>query len=363
MLRVAFDLTDSGSQGTGIAVMARSLAQALEETGQVELIRLSPPEGLRTPGRMLWDWVQFPWLAKAQGADLIHKPGFAPSPFTSLPQLVTIHDLAGLALPEETPRGLSGWYWRHFLPRSFAFADRWVTISQFSAQEIPRWLPGPRRPLRVIWNGLEGNFFHPLKPGDRDAILKPLDLPKSFLLAVATSLPRKDLPCLVEAFDLLAERLEREDLHLVLVGGPGPDEGRLQETISRAKHRARIRRLGFFPTRDLRALYAAAEVFVFPSRYEGFGLPPLEAMSQGTPVVSASAASMPEVLRDAARYFPPGDPQALSRCLLELLSSEDLRSQLQARGRRRAQDFTWEQSARAYLEEYRSLARPRGQAP
>ena len=159
-----------------------------------------------------------------------------------------------------------------------------------------------------------------------------------YVLALGTVEPRKDLPTLVAAFDALAA--SDKDLHLVLAGQDGWGIEALTASRDRAVHRRRIHRLGWVNEQQRAALLRGASVFAYPSRYEGFGLPPLEAMAVGTPVVTTTAGALPEVVGDAARVVPPLDVDALAGALADVLGDEDLRTSLVARGRARRSGMT-----------------------
>ena len=175
------------------------------------------------------------------------------------------------------------------------------------------------------------------------------------MLALGTSEPRKDLPGLVAAFDLLAPRHREVELHLV--GPSGWGEAELQAAIAASPHRNRVRRLGW--VRDVAAEIAGAAVLAYPSRYEGFGLPPLEAMSLGVPVVATAVGSLPEVLGDAAELVAPARPDALAEALSMVLADSAMRSRLVAAGRARAAQFSWPASGAALVTLYRDVVRAR----
>lgn len=176
-----------------------------------------------------------------------------------------------------------------------------------------------------------------------------------YVLAVGTTEPRKDLPGLVAAFDLIASR--HPDLELHLVGRRGWAEPQLQAAITRSTHRDRVRRMGW--VRDVAAEIAGAAVLAYPSRYEGFGLPPLEAMSLGVPVVATAVGSLPEVLGDAAELVAPGRPDALAEALQLVLADSAVRDRLVAAGRGRAAQFSWPASGAALVTLYRDAVRAR----
>ncbi|HET6795120.1 MAG TPA: glycosyltransferase family 1 protein, partial [Acidimicrobiales bacterium] len=175
--------------------------------------------------------------------------------------------------------------------------------------------------------------------------------------ALGTVEPRKDLPTLVRAFDLVAG--EQPDLHLVVAGPPGWGMADYERAVAAASHRSRIVRLGYVSGDDRAALLASATVFAYPSLYEGFGLPPLEAMLAGVPVVTTDAGALPEVVGDAAEVVGVGDAEGLARALAAVISDEGRRGALIDRGRARTREFSWERSAEGLVGLYRDAAEDR----
>jgi glycosyltransferase involved in cell wall biosynthesis len=282
-----------------------------------------------------------------RGVDVVHAPTLLAPTATRLPLVVTIHDAVPWTHPETlTPRGV-GWH-RRMAQRVAARADVVVVPTRAVADELGRHLDLPR--VEVIGEGVSGDLALPTDAARRAT---RLGLPEGeFLLSLATLEPRKGLDVLIRA--LAADGVPQ--LPLLIVGQPGWG-GVDPEELARAEGlpAGRVRALGRLSDADLATVLAAATLLVVPSRAEGFGLPVLEAMQAGTPVLCSADPALAEVGGDAVRTTPVGDAPALARALGELLADPDRRGQMVARGRERAAGYTWERAARTLWELYRSL--------
>ncbi|MDA8018439.1 MAG: glycosyltransferase family 4 protein [Thermoanaerobaculia bacterium] len=229
-----------------------------------------------------------------------------------------------------------------------------LAISEATASELERYLDVPRSEVAVVHPGLESRFAAaPTLDRDPEALQRRLrdrfGLAGGYLLAVGSLEPRKNLERLIDAHSRLDDEVRREH-PLVVVGGGGWHNAVLEETLQRAESRGDVHRMGRVTGSDLLHLYQGAAVFAYPSLAEGFGLPVLEAMACGAPVLTSDRSSMPEVVGDAARLVDPDDTEALRFALAELLSDPNQRAELVSRGLRRARDFSWTRAAAEILE-------------
>lgn len=264
--------------------------------------------------------------------------------------VLTIHDLTLLLFPEWHPTDRLAVMGRALAP-SAARADCIVTPSQFTRDDVLKLLPVEPERVVVIPGGVDP-IFKPQPVADVVARLTPLGLRAGdYLLFLGTIEPRKNLARLLQAVELAGPTIGP----LVLAGGRGWNNAAIRAAIARLARDGRIRDLGYVAD-DLRpALCAGARAFVYPSLYEGFGLPPLEAMACGTPVLTSDVSALPEVLGDAALYVDPEDVSALAAALIRLWDDEGLRADLRARGLARAREFSWDRTARLTLDVYRSV--------
>ena len=279
-------------------------------------------------------------MVRGSRADVVHGTNFVVPPASKAARVVTVHDLTTVRFPEMCDSPTLRF---PALVRRAVAHGAWVhTPSQYVADEVVAELGVDRERVRAVHHGapapIAKRLEHPL------AEPLPAGLPegaKRYVLAIGTAEPRKDLPGLVRAFDAIAGDLR--DVALVLAGPPGWGSGALEQAVQTSSARSRIVMTGYVPKLD--RLLAGATVLAYPSLYEGFGLPTLEAMAAGVPVVTTNAGALPEVVGDAAVLVEPGDTDALAAALESVLSDEAERCSLIERGYFRASQFTWESCA------------------
>lgn len=290
--------------------------------------------------------VELPYLLARHGVDLFHATTFS-APFVGggARTLLTLHDMIYLDLPLLYGRTLDG-YFRTATRRLASRAAGVVTVSEFSRRQVERHFCIPAERVDVVPCGIDARF-HPATDGEVADVKRRLKLPDEFLLYVGGFVAHKNVPSLLRGCARV-----KDAPPLVLCG-------RFSETV-----RPEIDRLGMGPRTltlpgqghdTLPALYSAARAFVFPSRYEGFGMPPVEAMACGAPTIVSDAGSLPEVTGGAALVYPVDDEEALAERLREVLASDGLRRELALAGRIRAAQFTWESAARKMAAIYRRL--------
>ena len=292
--------------------------------------------------------------------DIIHYPASIGPWIPGMPAgsmlercVVTVHDLAYLKFPERfsAARRL---YYRTSMVRGARRAAHVIADSESTRRDLVELGGIPAERITVVHLGVENTFA----PVDDDAVLarvrEKYSLPPRFFLFVGTIEPRKNVACIVEAYTQLADGLD--DIDLVIAGRRGWKFGPLYAQIERAELTDRILMPGRIDDKDLAAVYSCAEAFVWPTIYEGFGLPLLEAMACGTPVISSDIGVVREVVGDAALLIDPQSPQQLADAMQRVVSSGDFRDDLVRRGIARARLFPWEQTATRTLEVYRRVA-------
>jgi glycosyltransferase involved in cell wall biosynthesis len=310
---------------------------------------------------------EFRTALKRARCDLLHVPNlFAVPRMLPCPYVMTVHDMLEYMSRD---RGQSG-FWRSFqfqmTKRVLAGAARIFAVSNFTRNEIEKLFEIPSSRIEVVYNAIDERFLHGhASAADRDLIARRYQVTYPFLLYAGRISPHKNVVRMIEAFSALKTELGREqaypDLKLIIIGDDLSGNPDLRRTVVRSGVQHDVRFLGFVPIEVLRIFYDEAKVFVFPSLYEGFGLPPLEAMAHGTPVVTSSVSSLPEVVGNAAVLVNPENVFEIMRALHRVLMDKALRDRMKERGYQQVAKFSWETSVRRILDAYRQIV-PQGHA-
>ncbi len=285
--------------------------------------------------------------------DVLHSPDFIPPSRTRFPSVITVHDLAFLLYPRFLTRQSARYYGQVDL--AARQADHIIAVSESTKRDTIRLLGVPEEKITVIYEAAHPVFVPTADQNKLTQIRAQYNLPADFILFVGTIEPRKNLPTLLRAFRRLRDNYKSEAI-LAIAGNRGWLADDVDKIISELKLGDTVRFLGGVHNEELVYLYNAAQVFVFPSFYEGFGLPPLEAMACGTPVIVSNVSSLPEVVGDAGMLINPEDVEGLTVAMWRVLSDEKLRREMSQKGLKRAQIFSWERAARETLDVYRKVA-------
>jgi glycosyltransferase involved in cell wall biosynthesis len=363
--RVAFDVTMARTNMMGTGAYTRHLAEALRPLMGPRLRpidcafarpfthRKTARDRVSTLAHDVW-WTQVGTLnaANEHDAKLLHIPSMLAPVRGSIRVIVTIHDLAIVRFPQK----FRAWHrtWTSWLlPRVIRKADAVVAVSQATRNDIVQLLGVAPERITVIPCGINGEFSSPIDEARLQRVRERYDLPGEFLISVGAIEPRKNLVRLLQAIKLLVESEPRfRDLTLVHAGPVGWHAADVPRAVAELRLERHVRFLGFVPDDDLAALYRLARASVYPSLFEGFGLPVLESMASGCPVVTSDCSSLPEVAGDAAVLVDPTSVEAIADGIRRVWDDEDLRRCLIDRARRRAATFTWDAAARATVELY-----------
>ncbi len=309
-----------------------------------------PATWLRRAAQQVYD-AAFEIIGTSRGYGLYHEPNHIPMPWHG-PIVTTIHDLSVVRHPEWHPADRVDWYQREF-EAGLARTHHFITVSNFTRDEMVSLLGIPAERITPIPLGI-GPAFRPPDREDGPAGLPGSSLPPC-LLYVGTLEPRKNVPGLLAAYASLPASL-RQRVPLVIAGMSGWGQEDVRQLAVRLGVIEQVFTLGYVSEEQLRALYHAAHALVWPTLYEGFGLPPLEAMACGTPVITSNAASLPEVVGDAAVLIDPLVPEQIAEAMRRLIEDEALRATLSARGLARTRQFSWDRCAQAHATVYRAVA-------
>jgi glycosyltransferase involved in cell wall biosynthesis len=370
-LRIVLDarrVADFGI-GTYIRNLVRSLAR-LDSTNQYTLITPAPamPEFADLPANFEtavyerqskagFAQFRFTLFLRRFSADLFHIPLNAVPLWMPKPYLVTIHDMSTLLFANQ--KGYRSNLRLFYLRRGLARADQVLAVSSATRRDVESVLRIPASRIQVAYNAPDPAFQQCCLPAEIQRVLDRYRIHYPFLLYVGRTNPQKNIPRLVEAFAVLRgelrEHVRYKDLRLIIIGDEIARHPALRHAVIQSRVEDSVRFLGFVPIETLRAFYQAASAFVFPSLYEGFGLPPLEAMACGTPVVCSHVSSLPEVVGDAALIVNPENVFDIARGMREVLLNDALRSELIERGVQQVRQFSWERTAAQVLRTYEEI--------
>jgi glycosyltransferase involved in cell wall biosynthesis len=321
----------------------------VERHGNFKVQLLPPPTPLvRVPVFLAYELFRRP-------VDVLHVQYTAP-PLCRIPVVAMIHDLAFEHLPETFTR--RGSFQLKLTVRATAKkAARIATVSEYSRQDLIRTYQLPPEKVVVTYNGVEPHFTpQPKSPNEAEGLRRRFGLARDFLLTVGSLQPRKNLVRLIRAYSKLRSECADFTHQLVVVGRKLWLADEIFAEVKRQRWAGDVIMTGYVEDEDLPALYRAASAFVYPSIFEGFGLPPLEAMACGTPVVTGDNSSLPEVTGEAALLVDAKDEHALANALLEVVNNEPLRATLREKGIAQARKFTWRAAAEKTLQLYREAS-------
>jgi glycosyltransferase involved in cell wall biosynthesis len=375
-LRLAVNAVPLRSSLTGVGQYIRHLMAAIETRGDTDVryfygthwhrrATVSPIPMEDAAKRVIKNTIPFSYMAMrlaqrpvfAAGVRLFHphvyhEPNYVAFPFRG-PTVITIHDLSFVHYPGMHPRDRLA-YLERYLPKALSEAAHVTTDSQEVRREVIAHFGLDPARATAIHLGVDG-AYKPRDEGQCREVLARYGLRYGdYLLSVGTLEPRKNLTTVIQAFAALPERL-RGNMPLVIAGRRGWLSGDVEGMIQRGERAGWLRFLGFVPQTDLPMVYAGARLFVYPSRYEGFGLPVVEAMASGAPVITSSVSCLPEIAGDAAELVHPDDGDGLAATLARLLEDDVRRTELRSLGLNRAKRFSWQRCAEETVAVYRGV--------
>jgi glycosyltransferase involved in cell wall biosynthesis len=365
-MRIAIDIRKYNDFGIGTYIrnLIRQLGRIDRDTGYVLICRPQDREQVTVPGenfRLVTDpsvpysiaeQFRIPVVLRRERIDLFHAPHYVLPPLIHCRSVVTIHDCIHLMFPQYLPNRFAYAYAKAQLWTAAHRSDRILTVSETSKLDILRRFHVPADKVTVVYNAIDERLAVPPDDEEFERVRARYQLKDPFALYVGNIKPHKNLERLIDAFHELRQEPAFESLKLVIIGDEISKYQGLRRAVHRHKLHKHVRFFGFVPLGTLSALYRLASIFVFPSLYEGFGLPPLESMYFGTPVVTSNVSSLPEVVGDAAVLVDPYDTASIAEGMRRALTDQDLRAWLRERGLARAREFSWEQSVGRIREVY-----------
>ncbi|MFQ5952631.1 MAG: glycosyltransferase family 4 protein [Candidatus Omnitrophota bacterium] len=355
-MKIGIDTQSTCGEKTGIGYYTKSLIEEFERIGNVELKYYSDRQktDLNTLERMYWENMALPSAAVKDKIDLLHIPGFAgPRMKGKFKKVTTINDLIGMIYPQNLNR-VSRFYWQRWLPACAKNSDAIIAISEHTKRDIVKLLGVPEEKIHVILLAADSKFYPIAEKESLEKVRQKYDLPHDFMLHLGTIEPRKNITGLVEAF--AGYVLENDpDLHLVLAGKKDWGYEQVYQKLEKLNVSSWVKFIDYVDDADMSAIYNLAKFFVYPSFYEGFGLPVLEAMACGTAVICSNTSSLPEVVGDAAILIDPNNIGELKEKIRELDTNASLRAELSERAIHQAGKFSWKKTAEQTLEVYKKL--------
>lgn len=374
-MKIAIDIRRMSEFGVGTYIrnVVRTLGRIDHEN---PYFLIGPPAKLQEIGPLPGNFNNIPLLARERSlqgvrefrgalkrlrCDLVHIPNLFSIPRAlPCPYVLTAHDML-----EYMARPRNGFWdsiYFQLTRRALSGAARIFAVSNFTRNEIEKLFNIPSNRIEVVYNAIDERFLHGhASAGDREMIAQRYQVTYPFLLYAGRVSPHKNVVRMIEAFSALKTELEKDqaypDLKLIIIGDDLSGNPDLRRTVIRSGVQNDVRFLGFIPIEVLRIFYDEAKIFVFPSLYEGFGLPPLEAMAHGTPVVTSNGSSLPEVVGNAAVLVNPENVFEIMRALHRVLMDKALRDRMKERSYRQAARFSWETSVRRVLDVYGQVAR------
>ncbi len=352
--------------GTYIRNLLRQLSRLDHDTEYVLLSRPEDQSDLKGLGEnfravsetarnySLAEQIRIPLALKREGVTLFHAPHYVLPPLVPCTSVVTIHDCIHLMFPQYLPSRFALGYAKTAIALAARRATRVMTVSETSKRDIIKFFGTPPEKIDVIYNAYDERFGTEPREEEISRVRERYQLDGDFILYAGNVKPHKNLERVIEAFHLVRHR-GLDHVKLVMIGDDISKYAALRRAVHRHQLHKYVRFLGYLPEGTLAAMYRLAGVFVFPSLYEGFGLPPLEAMASGTPVVTSNLSSLPEVAGDAAVLVDPYDPAAIADGIYRVLSDDGFSAELRRKGLARARQFSWETSVRRVREIYREV--------
>jgi glycosyltransferase involved in cell wall biosynthesis len=304
-----------------------------------------------SPGYSISELTRFAWRLLRDRLDLFHATHYVIPPLARARAVVTIHDIIHVLYPQFLPNRLALLYARVMMRRALRRADRIITVSYNSKRDLVDYFGIAPARIDVVYNGVASRFQPNLPREERDRVTAKYGLPRPYLLFLGGEKPHKNVRNVIRAF--AEARRERALPHALVLAGPMPkNRSRVEALIAALDVDSRVFRTGVIPEEDLPGLFAGADAFLYPTLYEGFGLPVVEAMACGVPVLTSSTSALQEIAGGYSYLVDPMDVEAIARGIVDLATDPRRRAEFAELGKRRARDFSWDRAAEQTLKIY-----------
>ncbi len=361
-IKVGYDAQSlTGKHQTGLGVYAKNLARVLERHPEtVNLKHLWPKHHRsfrRTLERLAWEQYHLVMAAHNEEVDILHVPCFSIPRFTRIPRVVTAHDLIVMKSPSLMPPG-SRWYFSKWIPQSYKSADHIIAVSHATKNDLVNLLGIDPGKITVIYHGINPAYDRVTDPHEINRVRFKYHCPREFFVMIGSFEPRKNLKVAIEAFDKMSK--DDEFLKLILVGKTNTYQTRMIDFVESLGLEDRVIFPGYIPDKDLAALLSVATAYLFPSSAEGFGLPLVEAMATGCPIIASDLPVFHEIGGDAVSYVPVSDHVALSDTMQKMHDNPGYRVDFVVNGMARSIRFSWDHAAEETVKVYLRVLTKRG---
>lgn len=373
VMRIAFDIRKLNEFGVGTYI--RNLVQNLAELDHEDQFFLVCHERDREelshlPGNFLflpdhtndsslWNDLYLPYALRKNQIQLLHTPHYQAPRFLRCKSVITVHDCVHILFPNYAPSKNAYERARKATKRTIRSCSHIFAVSEATQRDLIRLFSVPAEKITVVYNAIDERVVRDVTLEEQRRVLERYQIQDPFLLYAGNIKPHKNIARIIEAFSVLKSELKDDSrwksLKLMIIGDELSKHQFLRRTVIRSGVQHEVRFLGFVPYDTLKVFYRSAEIFVFPSLYEGFGLPPLEAMANGTPVLTSNVSSLPEILGDAALMVNPENVFEISKGLKHLLFDSHLRAGLVGKGYQQVRLYSWKIAAKIVWETYRRI--------
>ncbi len=315
-----------------------------------------------SPGYSISELTRFAWRLLRDRLDLFHATHYVIPPLARARAVVTIHDIIHVLYPQFLPNRFALTYARVMIRRALKRADRILTVSYNTKRDLVDYFGIAPARVEVIYNGVAARFQADVPRSERDRVAAKYGLPRPYLLFLGGEKPHKNVRNVLRAFG--QARRDRALPHALVLAGPMPkNRSRVEALIAALDLESRVQRPGVVPEADLPGLFAGADAFLYPTLYEGFGLPVVEAMACGVPVLTSATSALQEIAGGYAYLVDPMDVDAIARGIVDLATDPARRAEFAELGKRRARDFSWDHAAAQTLKAYADALSPRKPEP